>query len=387
MLTSVVHRVRAYTDPLTAALLVLAAGIAVGAATDLSTTGYFGIGALVAAVTCPPLVTLGLGLCCEVVAVVSGVWDHRFGSGQHIAACVLVAAQVAVAVYISAHRIRRSSELQQVRAVAEVAQRALLPDVPKTLHGAGFAARYLSAAAEASVGGDLYEVVATPHTIRLIIGDVRGKGLPAVRLATVVLGAFREAAVTWLDQGQVAAACARSVSREADPEDFVTALLVDIHPDGQLSLCSAGHHPPLLVGTTTTTTLTCPSGPPLGLGEQFATTVTDWEIGDRLLLFTDGLIEARDGDRAFFPLDRHVDLLREVSPSAALDQLTAALTSHVGGNLHDDLALLLVERLATAPPQPRSRSAASTGQPASTGQSGQSGQTGAQADIPLADAR
>ncbi|OAA26859.1 serine phosphatase RsbU, regulator of sigma subunit [Frankia sp. EI5c] len=352
MLTSAILRIRRFTDPLTAGLLVLGAGIAVGAATDLATTGYFGLGVLVAAVTCSPVITLCFGLFCEIIAVASGLWDHRFGDGQHIAACVLVGAQAAVAVYLSVHRRRRSSELRQVRAVAEVAQRALLPEVPATLHGAGFAARYLSAAKEASVGGDLYEVVATPHTIRIIIGDVRGKGLPAVRLAAVVLGAFREAAVTWLEQEQVAAACARSVSREADPEDFVTALMVDIHPDGRLSLCSAGHHPPLLVGTSTATALACPSSPPLGLGDRFATTTAGWEIGDRLLLFTDGLIEARDGARAFFPLERHVELLREISPEVALDQLTRALTGHVGGNLHDDLALLLVERLAPKPLSP-----------------------------------
>ncbi|CAI7974070.1 phosphoserine phosphatase RsbU/P [Frankia sp. Hr75.2] len=347
MLSNVVPRIGDFVGQWGAGLLVLGAAVAVGAVTDLSTAGYFGLGALVTAVTCPPAATLGVGLAAEVMAVASGWWDHRFGNGQHIAACILVAAQVAVAVYVSVSRNRRSSELQQVRAVAEVAQRALLPEVPIALHGAGFAARYLSAAKEASVGGDLYEVVATPHTIRMIIGDVRGKGLPAVRLATVVLGAFREAAVTWLDQGQVAAACARSVGREAEAEDFVTALLVDIYPDGRLSLCSAGHHPPLLVGATATTTLTCPSSPPLGLGDRFATATADWAVGDRLLLFTDGLIEARDGERAFFPLERHVDLLRDVPPDAALDRLTSALTRHVGGNLHDDLALLLVERRPT----------------------------------------
>ncbi|MCK9902400.1 serine/threonine protein phosphatase [Parafrankia colletiae] len=366
MLTTVVDRVRGFWEPLAAGLLVLAAAIVVGVSTTLSTAGYFGLGALVAAVACPVGVTLGVGLFGEVVAVTSGLWDHRFGNGQHIAACVLVAAQATVAVYIAVHRTRRTSELRQVRAVAEVAQRALLPEIPGRLHGAGFAARYLSAAREASVGGDLYEVVATQHTIRVIIGDVRGKGLPAVRLATVVLGAFREAASTWLDQEQVAAACARSVSREADPEDFVTALLVDIHPDGRLSLCSAGHHPPLLVGATSTAALTCPFSPPLGLGDRFATTTAGWDVGDRLLLFTDGLIEARDGDRAFFQLERHVDLLRGVSPDVALDQLTSALTGHVGGNLHDDLALLLVERLATGSSteaSPAGASGLASGQP------------------------
>lgn len=329
-----------------AGLVVLAVAVLVGVTTDLMTIGYFGLGALVAAALCPLRITLAVGVLATATAVVSGLWDDRFGSGQHIAACLLVIAQVAVACYLSAHRERRSSELRRVRAVAEVAQRALLPAVPTRLDGTAFAARYLSAAEEASVGGDLYEVVATPHTIRVIIGDVRGKGLPAVRLATVVLGAFREAAVTWLDQGQVAAACGRAVAREADPEDFVTALLLDIHPDGRLSLCSAGHHPPLLIGEQASSAPSLPCAPPFGLGERFTTTTVTWQVGDRLLLFTDGLVEARNGAGEFFPLEGQVELLRGAAPEQALDRLTAILTDHVGGNLHDDLALLLIERLA-----------------------------------------
>jgi len=331
--------------PLAPGVAALAAAVLVGVTTDLATTGFFGLGVLIATVICPPGTTLGIGIAALGAAVASGIWDHRFGSGQHVAACLLVFAQVAVAVYLSVFRVRRSSELQRVRAVAEVAQRALLPEVPAALDGAGFAARYLSAAKEASVGGDLYEVVATPHTIRLIIGDVRGKGLPAVRLAAIVLGAFREAAATWLDQEQVAAACARSVGRAADAEDFVTALLLDIHPDGRLSLCSAGHHPPLLVTQDGAATLETSFSPPFGLGERFTSRRAEWQVGNRLLLFTDGLVEARDRAGRFFPLERHVDVLRRGTPDVALDRLTATLTRHVGGNLHDDLALLLVERL------------------------------------------
>ncbi len=326
-------------------------------------TGYFGLGPLILAAACPPLATATIGAVTVVVAVVSGFWDHRFGEASHVAAVILVLIQSAIAVYICVYRERQRSKLHRVQAVAEVAQRALLPDVPSRLDGAGFAARYLSAAQEASVGGDLYEVVRTAQSIRVIIGDVRGKGLPAVRLASVVLGAFREAAVTWLDPEQVAAACARAVGREAGPEDFVTALVIDIHPDGRLGMCSAGHHPPRLVSPDGARTLEVRSpSPPFGLAERFTTTTDHWEIGDRLLLFTDGLIEARDRHGAFFPLDERLDLLRGGGQEAALERLTAALSAHAGGELHDDLAVLLAERLpVTVPsnPAPAARSAPS----------------------------
>ncbi len=263
------------------AVLVLALVVDLGPGVAL--TGYFGLGPLILAAACPPLITAGIGGLTVAMAIISGIWDHRFGTQAHIAAIILVLVQSAIAVYICVYRERQRSKLHRVQAVAEVAQRALLPAVPGQLDGTGFAARYLSAAQEASVGGDLYEVVSTSNGIRVIIGDVRGKGLPAVRLASVVLGAFREAAVTWLDPEQVTAACARAVGREAGPEDFVTALVLDIHPDGRLGMCSAGHHPPRLVSADRSSTLELRSpSPPLGLAERFTVTTAQWEVGDRL---------------------------------------------------------------------------------------------------------
>ncbi len=335
------------------AVLVLALVVDLGPGVAL--TGYFGLGPLILAAACPPLITAGIGGLTVAVAIISGIWDHRFGTQAHIAAIILVLVQSAIAVYICVYRERQRSKLHRVQAVAEVAQRALLPAVPGQLDGTGFAARYLSAAQEASVGGDLYEVVSTSNGIRVIIGDVRGKGLPAVRLASVVLGAFREAAVTWLDPEQVTAACARAVGREAGPEDFVTALVLDIHPDGRLGMCSAGHHPPRLVSADRSSILEVRSpSPPLGLAERFTVTTAQWEVGDRLLLFTDGLIEARDSRGRFFPLDDHLDLVRGGGQEEALDRLIAALSSHAGGALHDDLAVLLAERqpAPTAPATP-----------------------------------
>jgi serine phosphatase RsbU (regulator of sigma subunit) len=155
--------------------------------------------------------------------------------------------------------------------------------------------------------------------------------------------------VTWLDLEQVAIACARAVSREAETEDFVTALLLDVHADGRLSLCSAGHHPPVLLTADEAAAVRVSSpSPPFGLADRFTVTSARWNVGDRLLLFTDGLIEARDARGDFFPLDGHVDALRGGTPDEALDRLTARLTAHAGGNLRDDLALLLVER--SSPP-------------------------------------
>jgi sigma-B regulation protein RsbU (phosphoserine phosphatase) len=318
---------------------------------DITLAGYFGLPVFIIAASGGPPSTVGFGTLAVGITIASGTWDHRFGTHQHIAAILLVLAEVGVAAYVSYARCRREMEMTRVRAVADVAQRALLPHVPPMLGEVGFATRYVSAAREALVGGDLYEVVATPRTVRVIIGDVKGKGLPAVRLTTVVLGAFREAAVTWLDVEQVASACTRAVAREADAEDFVTALMIDIHADGHLTVLSAGHPPAMLVSANGSRALSIDApSPPLGIAESFRSTTMTWDPGDRLLLYTDGLVEARDRRGGFFPLEEHLSALTLGSLDAALDRLTASVQAHVGGEMHDDLALLMAQRLHVPDP-------------------------------------
>ncbi|MBA3267225.1 MAG: SpoIIE family protein phosphatase [Acidimicrobiia bacterium] len=93
-------------------------------------------------------------------------------------------------------RERREGVLQRVTRVAEVAQLAILRPIPTRVGTMTFASRYLSAADQAFIGGDLYEVVPSAAGVRVVVGDVRGKGLEAVHLAALVLGTFREAAAT-----------------------------------------------------------------------------------------------------------------------------------------------------------------------------------------------
>jgi len=109
------------------------------------------------------------------------------------------------------------------------------------------AARYVSATDSAMIGGDLYGVLDTPFGVRAIIGDVRGKGLTAVRAASVVLGAFREAAYDEPDLVGVARRLEASVVRHVPSGEFTTALLVGFHQPGSVDLLHCGHVAPLLV--------------------------------------------------------------------------------------------------------------------------------------------
>jgi sigma-B regulation protein RsbU (phosphoserine phosphatase) len=241
-------------------------------------------------------------------------------------------------------RVEREGRLRAVTRVAEVAQRALLGGVPPALGSLRLAVLYASASAEASIGGDFYEALETPHGVRLLVGDVRGKGLDAVRLAGVVLGSFRDAAQDRPDLAQVTAALDRSVTRAIGPEDFVTAVLVQVATDGSAVVVNCGHPAPLVVRGGRATELNPPEpAPPLGLGPHPELLRLRLALGDRILLYTDGASEAR-ARGGFFPLQAAAAFaLVSADLEAGLETLWAELQRHVAGQLHDDVALLLIE--------------------------------------------
>lgn len=251
-----------------------------------------------------------------------------------------------LAVVAARRRCRREARLARVLQVAAVAQRAILPTLPERLGPVRLAACYDSAARDALVGGDLYAAERAPcGAVRLLVGDVRGKGLDAVRLASVVLGAFRERAHERDDVGELVRDLDRSVSRAAQEEDFVTAVVVEF--DGaEARVVNAGHVLPLLVrGDTAVPVAGSDACLPLGLGPDCEPVSVALRAGDRLLLCTDGVTEARrPSDGAFFPLDRlAAGHLADVDPAEGLERLRGALIDWAGGELDDDVTLLVAQ--------------------------------------------
>ncbi|MFB7909767.1 PP2C family protein-serine/threonine phosphatase [Kitasatospora sp. NPDC056076] len=289
-----------------------------------------------------------------------------------------LSAQVVVSALIVGLRVlrdRHERELARVRSVSEAAQRVLLRPLPERIGPLHLASFYLAAEAEAQVGGDLYAAARTTDGTRLLVGDVRGKGLSSLGDAALLLGAFRAAAhlhadlpglaeyldgsVCW-DLAQLAEARRAERSRHQRPaeeapdeggESFITAVLIDIPDDGShVHLIDCGHPPPLLLRPDGVTTLTTRNpAPPLGLGElapvSYEVQTFPFHPGDRLLIYTDGVIEARDAQRRFYPLTERVTAWQAERPGVLLSRLRRDLLAHVGRRLDDDAAMVMVERL------------------------------------------
>lgn len=317
---------------------------------------FFGVAPLIACAVLPPMWTTAYAAAATLLAVGAGLWNHSYGQAQHYIRVGDVFVLSAVAVAISIVRVRRERRLMRVLAIAEAAQRAMLPTLPRVVNGVRLAVRYESATEEALVGGDLYDLYHSDSIARVLIGDVRGKGLDGVTHAARVIRAFRQAAASSPELSAVAAAMNSYLLPFFGDEDFVTALLVEIRPDGRLVLVGCGHPPPFLVSGGAVTSVPVPAGLPLGLANAFTSVTTRWSPHDRLLLYTDGLIEARDSRGRFLSQDVIAEGLLLPDPEDALTALAAAVTAHVSRGRDDDLALVLIENLGVSPSAMGSRS-------------------------------
>ena len=249
----------------------------------------------------------------------------------------------AIAAAVATIRQRKDDRIAELLRLAAVAQAAVLRPLGPQVGNLAVAGRYISASAAADIGGDLYEALDTPYGVRIIIGDVRGKGLDAVRLASIVLGSYRHVAYERADLRAIVTDLDRAVARSVGDEDFVTAALVE-ERGGTLTIVNCGHPAPLLLRRGEVIALDPPApAPPLGFMPVARPRVERLEPGDRLLLFTDGLGEARrDGE--FFPTaDRAWRLLGHGTVGDGLASLETALTDWVHGQLEDDIALVLLE--------------------------------------------
>ncbi len=264
-------------------------------------------------------------------------------------------------------RVRGERRMLHMRDVAETTRRTLLRPLPPGWGGLDHAAVYLAADAFARVGGDFYDIQPGLHGTRALVGDVQGKGLGAVEAAAALLGTFREAGYHEPELASVAARLETRIQRHGlhlaalgageDVDRFATAVLLGFpvaEPD-VVEVVNFGHEPPLVVGPQGVRSLPPGHGLPLGLGELAhmdgppPTLRIRLAPGETLLVVTDGVTEARNGDGVFYPLK---SLVREgvladpqlTEPDRLVAFVRDGTLRHGGGHLADDTTIFAVRR-------------------------------------------
>ncbi|TVZ84205.1 serine phosphatase RsbU (regulator of sigma subunit) [Streptomyces sp. BK340] len=344
-------------------LTLLIAGLAFATPREIAFSRLLPAAPALAAALWTVVPTILLGAFCLLVMIGLSLVYSDLGTPYTGAAIIAV---TLAAAYASHLRLEREEMLFQVRLVADAAQKVLLRPLPRRIQDVEIESLYLAAQEQARIGGDFYEAADTPYGVRLLIGDVRGKGLQAVGAASAVINCFRENAYDQPDLRSIIRRLEASIARHSlaspapdQPEHFATALIAEIpYGGGQIRILNCGHPPPLLVqrGEVRVLESSMPS-PPLNLatlldehyiGDHYIVDTVNFSDGDQLLLYTDGVTETRDRDGAFFPLPDWMRRLGPAPPRELLDRLHRDLLHYSGGRLNDDIAALAI-RCRTPP--------------------------------------
>lgn len=253
---------------------------------------------------------------------------------------VAIAVLTATAAVSAKVRWRVDEQLGVVRSVADAAQQALLRPL-MTGPGVEAAVRYVAAQESSRIGGDIYDVTSTTWGTRALLGDVRGKGLDAVALGSDVLGAWRYLAPREADVAQVIRELDAVVSDRGGDEDFVTAVVLEVSAKG-ITVYNCGHPDPVVVGSKGARYLrTSERALPLGMGSAPVPTTVGLHPWTNLLVYTDGLSEARDSNGSFFDPIAQAPAVKDAPLEDWLDELFASLSDHVEA-LDDDVAALVL---------------------------------------------
>ncbi|MET9376376.1 PP2C family protein-serine/threonine phosphatase [Streptomyces sp. NPDC002992] len=349
--------------------LVILGGVVFDLSTPPSYTAapMFSAAPLIAAPLFSTLTTLLTGIAAILASVGLHLYNGTASDVPSLTETFTVVTVAALALLVN-RVVRRSGErLASARVIAETAQKAVLPTPAERIGGLQVAARYEAAQADAFIGGDLFAVQDTPYGVRLVVGDVRGKGLDAVEAVAVVIGAFREAAEQEASLEGVAQRLERALAREGTRRDgldafegFTTAVLAEIpRGDGRVRVVNRGHPEPLLLYADGGVTLLEPTEPalPLGMGELAAwpdrADESAYPPGATLLLYTDGLSEARNASGDFYDPAERLSGRIFPGPEELLDALVDDVRRYTGGGATDDMALLAVSRPAAGQPERR----------------------------------
>jgi len=188
------------------------------------------------------------------------------------------------------------------------------------------------------VGGDFYQVLEQPDGFALIVvGDVSGKGLKAAMTGALAIGALRTLAAENLGP----AALMERLNRQmlaAQESGFITCLCLRLSREGVVTLANAGHLAPYRNGVEGGVEIEVDSGLPLGLVADvvYGETVIELDVGDRLTLMSDGVVEAMNAQHELFGFER----TREISGKSA-DEIAGAAQAF---GQEDDITVVTLMR-------------------------------------------
>jgi hypothetical protein len=238
---------------------------------------------------------------------------------------------------------------RQPMSVASELQWSLLPPLAFATHGlvvAGVLEPCYTA------GGDSFDYAVNDGVAHLAVFDAMGHGLPAAGTAAVALSAYRSCRRQLLDLPGTYAVVDTALADQFEGERYATAVLAQLDLDsGLLRYVNAGHPPPLLLRNGRLVKVLDPRpSTPLGVPFGAEPTVSEeaLEPGDRVLLYTDGVTEARTPDGGFFTAERLAEFLEREAAAGrptpeTLRRLSKAILAHQNGQLQDDATALLVE--------------------------------------------
>jgi hypothetical protein len=258
-------------------------------------------------------------------------------NAQDIASTLLLCSIVYAVYRYSAEERRRQSALEQEFKNARELQQVLIPEALPEIRGFTLTSAYKPAQ---EVGGDFFQIVAlddsAPGSTLVILGDVSGKGLKAAMAVSLIVGAIRTFAETTSSPAEVLAGLNRRLHGRLRG-GFATAIALRLDADGRCTIAAAGHPAPYLNNRE----LDLPGALPLGLtpAAGYSEAIFDLTAGDRLALYTDGLLEARSISGELFGFAR-LQALFAAKPTAA-----EATEAAVEFGQDDDITVLTLTRL------------------------------------------
>nr|WP_226534868.1 PP2C family protein-serine/threonine phosphatase [Streptomyces daghestanicus] len=202
------------------------------------------------------------------------------------------------------------------------------------------------------LGGDAFDFALAGSTLHLAVFDAMGHDTAAGITANVAVAACRNARRQGATLAEASRAVERTLLEQFGTKRYVTGILASLDTEsGVLTWVNRGHHLPLLIrGRRVSTPLSCPPAGPMGTGLGLPVTVCrdQLEPGDRVVLYTDGVVEARDAHGEEFGKDRFIDYVQRHHSGGftlheTLRRLMRAVLDHHAGRMDDDATVLLAE--------------------------------------------